>query len=481
MTQENSLFLPVRDYYPPRLVTCQLNETVVNAAIIMREQSTSCIIACDENEVPVGIMTDRDLRSKVVAGGLDPTALKVHEIMTSPVISVAEEDSFFEVLYQMSRHRIHRVGVVNADNRLISTINETDIIQLQTRSPQKLLKSIDEAKTVEKLKKLHKDLDDLVIFLFNSGVRTYDLVRLISLLNDQTVLRLIDILQQEQFPDLPRGFAFLVLGSEGRREQTLTTDQDNAIIYADDLSQEEIGRIKEFSRVLIDSLIEIGVPECPGGIMAKNEFWRRSLSEWREVIDSWISAPTGDNILNFSMFSDVRTLWGDSSLEKELKSHIVTRAQEKSLFLTRMAANVCQFTPPLGFFGGLKVDKRGENAGKIDLKKAGIFALSEGIKILALEAGCLGGSTREKLKHLATDKILDQEQIDDLAASFNLLSFFRLRGQVASATAGGNLSNSIAPQKLNRIEKGRLKIALEVVKSFQSTLKSHFRVSALGD
>ncbi len=320
-----------------------------------------------------------------------------------------------------------------------------------------------------------------MIFLFNSGVKTYDLVRLISLLNDQTVLRLIDILQQDQFPNLPQGFAFLVLGSEGRREQTLKTDQDNAIIYADNLSSQDIAQIDKFSQVLIDTLIAIGVPECPGGIMAKNDFWRRNLSEWRNVIDSWISAPTGENILNFSMFSDVRTLWGDSSLEKELKSHIVQRAQEKALFLTRMAANVCQFTPPLGFFGGFKVDKRGANAGKIDLKKAGIFALYEGIKILALEAGFLGGSTREKLKHLTDEKILAPDQIDDLAASFNLLSFFRLREQINAATAGEELTNSIAPQSLNRIEKGRLKVALEVVKSFQSTLKAHFQVSALGD
>ncbi len=148
MSQENSFFLPVKNHCSQNLVTCRLGETVTNAAIIMRQCSISSLIICDDNDVPVGIMTDRDLRSKVVAEGLDPSTLKVSEIMTSPVISVTEDDSFFEVLYQMSHHRIHRVGVVNSANRLIGIINETDILQLQTRSPQKLLKSIDEAETI---------------------------------------------------------------------------------------------------------------------------------------------------------------------------------------------------------------------------------------------------------------------------------------------------------------------------------------------
>jgi len=481
MSQENSLFLPVKNHCQGEMVTCRLDETVVNAAIIMRDKRTSCMIVCDDNEVPVGIMTDRDLRSKVVAAGLNPADLKVEEIMTSPVVAVSEKDRFFEVLYQMSRHRIRRVGVVDQQDRLIGMVNETDIIQLQNRSPQQLLNAIDVAETVEELKKLHLDLEELVTFLFHSGVRTYDLVRLISLLHDQTALRLIAILQRDRFPSLPNRFAFLVLGSEGRREQTLKTDQDNAIIYADDLPPDEVGQVEEFSRALIDTLIEIGVPECPGGIMAKNAFWRRNASAWRAAIDGWISAPTGENILNFSMFSDVRTLWGDPSLEQELKAHIVGRAQEKTLFLARMAANVCQFVPPLGLFGGIKVAKKGENAGTIDLKKAGLFALAEGIKILALESGRLGGSTREKLIVLAEEKILEQKQVDDLAAAFNLLCFFRLREQVSAATAGEEPTNTITPESLNRVEKGRLQIALEVVRSFESTLKSHFRVSMLGD
>ncbi len=479
MSEESTFFLPVRDYYRRDLITCHVEDKVIDAAQLMREKSISSLIACDDRGEPVGIMTDRDLRTKVVATGLDPNDMVVREIMNAPVISAKEEDSLFEVLYQMSRHRIHRVGVVNQENRLVGIINESDIIRLQNRSPQQLLRSIDEAQTLPELKTIHDTTEELISYLSRSGVRTKDLVRLISLLNDQITLQLIAILRRTRFPELPQGFAFLVLGSEGRREQTLKTDQDNAIIYADNLSAKDVAQVEDFSQALIDALIEIGVPECPGGIMAKNPFWRRSLSAWRETLDSWIRVPSGENILNFSMFSDMRTLWGDPSLDQQLRDYVIQCAQENAIFLAHMANNVCRFVPPLSFFGKIKTEKQGEHAGEIDLKKAGIFAITEGIKTLALEIGILGGSTSDKIQQLQEQGILESKHCKDLEAAFNLLSFFRLRGQVDAVASGETPDNFISPSSLNRVEKGRLQIALEVVQSFESTLKSHFNLNLL--
>ncbi len=479
MSEESTFFLPVKDYYRRELITCHIDDKVLDAARVMRDSSVSSVIACDDQGEPVGIMTDRDLRSKLVAAGLDPKEIAVREIMNAPVIAVNETDSLFEVLYQMSRHRIHRVGVINQENRLVGIINESDIIRLQNRSPQKLLRSIDEVQSLSELKAIHNTSEELITFLSRSGVRTMDLVRLISLFNDQICLKLIEILQRDSFPDLPSGFAFLVLGSEGRREQTLKTDQDNAMIYADNLSAAEIKQVEAFSQALIDGLIDIGVPECPGGIMAKNPFWRRSSSAWRHALDNWIHTPTGENILNFSMFSDMRTLWGDASLAQQLRDHVVKCAREEAIFLAHMANNVCRFVPPLSFFGNIKTEKQGEHAGEIDLKKAGIFAITEGIKTLALELGILGGSTYEKITLLQEKGVLDSKQARDLEAAFNLLSFFRLRGQIDEVATGQEPDNFLSPSSLNRVEMGRLQIALEVVQSFESTLKSHFKLNLL--
>lgn len=479
MSDEATFFLPVKDYCRRNLITCNINDTVMVAAEIMREKNISSLIACDDNSQPIGIMTDRDLRNKVVAGGLDPLIAKVNAVMTTPVISVYEDDSLFEVLYQMSRNRIHRVGVIDTQKTLVGLINESDIIRLQDRSPQRLLQAVDAAESIADLKKIHHDSEQLVVFLSRNGVRTNDLVQMISLINDQITSQLIGLLKQGRFKDMGTKSAFMVLGSEGRKEQTLKTDQDNAMIIADDASSADIADIEAFSQILIDALIEIGVPECPGGIMARNEFWRRSLADWKSAIDSWVGSPSSQNILNFSMFSDMRTLCGDPSLELQLKEYIIQVAEENSIFLARMAQNVCRFPPPLGMFGQIKVESTGTHLGSLDLKKAGIFALTEGIKILALSAGILGGSTHERLAVLQQKDILSQAQVNDIEASFNLLTFLRLRGQINSAAAGHEITNYISPGSLDRVEKGRLKLALEVVKSFQGSLNQHFQLDML--
>ena len=479
MSEESTFFLPVKDYCRRQIITCNINDTVMAAAEIMRDKGISSLIACDNNNQPIGIMTDRDLRNKVIAGGLDPLVVKVSEVMTTPLISVHEDDTLFEVLYRMSSNRIHRVGVVNANNALVGLINESDIIRLQNRSPQRLLQSVDEAQSIDDLKKIHQESDQLIVFLSQNGVRTKDLVQLIALLNDQITAHLIGLLKQGRFKDMGKKSAFMVLGSEGRQEQTLKTDQDNAMIIADDASADEIADIEAFSYILIDALIEIGVPECPGGIMARNEFWRRSLSDWKSAIDNWIGTPSGENILNFSMFSDMRVLCGDRVLESQLKEYVIQVAGENSLFLAKMAQNVCRFSPPLGLFGQIKTESSGTHLGSLDIKKAGIFAITEGVKILALSEGVLGGTTLERLATLQEKDILSKELVSDIEASYNLLTFLRLRGQVDSAAAGREVTNYISPVSLDRVEKGRLKLALEVVKSFQGTIRHHFQLNML--
>jgi CBS domain-containing protein len=304
-------------------------------------------------------------------------------------------------------------------------------------------------------------------------------VRVIAHLNDRLLLRLIALLREGEFPDLPEGFAFIVLGSEGRQEQTLTTDQDNAIIYADALSDEEVLLIERFARALIDQLIALGVPPCPGGIMASRAEWRRSLGGWSDVLDGWLASPTPEHLLNASMFFDLRTLHGDSCLERALKEHILRWLQLEPMFLRYAAAGVLRFKPPLGWFGRIKVEQKGDHRGLLDIKKAGIFAITEGVKVLALEAGILDGGTRERLAALVTAGTLSPVQAEDLESSFNFMVHLRLRGQVAALQAGREPTNFIDLRQLNRMEVGRLRLALEGVRTFQSFLSLRFSLDLL--
>jgi CBS domain-containing protein len=395
--------------------------------------------------------------------------------MSSPVITISEDEYLFEALHRFSRHRIHRLVVTGPTGELAGIITDSDILRVQTRSPQQLVREIEEAATLDELKGLHQRVQGLVRHLIGTGVRIKDMVRLIAHLNDRVVVRLIDLLKAERFSGLTDRFAFVVLGSEGRSEQTLTTDQDNALVYGDDLAAGELQQLQEFSRVLIDSLIEIGVPSCPGGIMAKNDQWRRSLDQWRSVLDQWFATPTPEHIMNVSMFSDLRMLSGDFSLELALKDHVSGRLQGNELYLGHMTANLLRFAVPLGWFGKIKTEK-GEHSGRVDLKKAGIFAITEGVKILSLGHGVQEIGTAERIGQLAGQGVLTQKEADDLIASFYALVHFRLRTQVDAISKGQKPDNRITLAELNRMEQERLKASLEGVRSFLKSMGRRYQL-----
>ncbi len=475
MAQENIFFLSIEEVCQREMVTCSPNKGLVAAADLMRQKNVSSLVVTDRG-FPIGIVTDRDLRNKVVCRGINPTEFFVSDVMHSPLITLTEENFVFEALFLMSRHRIHQIVIVAADGKLVGILSNTDILRLQTRSPQQMLFEIEEAATVDDLKRLHVQVQSLVEHLIGTGVRTPELVRLISHLNDRILIRLIELLRSDRHPDLPDKFAFIVLGSEGRQEQTLTTDQDNAIIYSDDLTADEVARIEAFSYDLIDTLISIGVPPCPGGIMAKNDFWRRSLSGWKDILNGWLSKADQKNIMNGSMFFDLRALYGDQDLVQDLKQHITAYLSRDSSFLARTAKNVLRFKTPIGMFGRFKLETEGVHRGKMDIKKAGIFAITEGVKVLSLETGSLDGGTHERIKSLAKSGVLSRDLSEDLEASFSFLVSLRLRGQVTAISAGEETSNYIILNQINHMEQGRLRLAFEAVKSFQEFLELHFQL-----
>jgi len=478
MAEENVFFLPVREVCRRQVTTCAPDAPLVTVAATMREQNISSVVVCVEG-APVGIFTDRDLRNKVVAAAADPCTLVVRQVMNAPLVTVGEEEFLFEALYRMSQHGIHRVVVVDAQGRLAGIVTDSDILRLQRRSPHQLVRQIEEAQDTAELASLHGRVQGLVGHLLGTGVRTRDLVRLIAHLNDRIVLRLIALLRVGRFASLPEHFAFVVLGSEGRQEQTLTTDQDNAIVFADDLDPAEVAELAAFSAELTAGLIAIGVPACPGGIMARNEAWRRSESGWTEALEHWLVTPTPENILKGSMFFDLRTLCGSPGLERTLKARLAEHLRRDTAFLMHAAANVLRFKPPLGWFGRIRAEQHGELGGCLDVKKAGIFAITEGVKVLALESGILDGGTRERMQALVAAGVLEGGAAEDLGAAFDFLVYLRLRGQVEAIRAGREPSNFIPLDQLNRMERGRLRLALEGVKSFQGFLHRHFRLDPL--
>ena len=478
MAEDNQFFRAVRDFCQRDVVTCAPGDSLVDAVGIMRSKNISSIVVISDGK-PHGIFTDRDLRNKVVAQGRTPTELTVADIMHSPLTVIGEDDVLYEALYRMSRQKIHRLVVVDDAGLLTGIITDTDILRLQAHSPHQLVLDIEKAASIDDLRDLHARIQQLVLHLSGTGIAIRDLVKLIANLNDQVLIRLIGLLRAEKYHDLTDGFAFVVMGSEGRSEQTLSTDQDNAIVYDDALGADEIARLEAFSVELIDSLISIGVPPCPGGIMAKNAAWRRSLADWKQTLNRWLTTPTPEHVMTGSMFMDLRTLYGRDDLVQNLRDQAFRTMSEDQGFLMRMAQNMTNFLPPLNWLGRIKVEKSGPHRGKVDIKKAGIFAITDGIKALAIEARKLDGSTHDRMEALVAAKVLKAGDAADLRASFDFMVKLRLRGHVEALRAEATPTNYISLELLNAMEKGELKLALEGVARFQSFIKHHFNLQLL--
>jgi CBS domain-containing protein len=478
MAEDSLFFRPVKEHCQRAVVACAPDDALVDVAKTMREKNISSVLVC-ENKLPSGIFTDRDLRNKVVAAGTDPSTLRVRDVMHSPLSLIGENAPLYEALYRMSREGIHRLAVVDGKGKLAGIITDGDILRLQSHSPHQLVLDIERAKDRDELKAVYGRIQRLVLHLSGTGIGTREMVRMIAHLNDQILLRLIALLCQDRFADLPARFAFVVLGSEGRGEQTLLTDQDNAIVYGDELGADKIRKIEKFAKELIDSLIAIGIPPCPGGIMANNEEWRRSVGKWSEQLDRWLQAPRPAHVLSCGTFVDIRTIYGDPSFEQDLKKQLYDHVKRDKLFLMRMVENTLRFVPPIGWFGRIKGEKDGEHSGMLEIKKAGIFAISEGVKALAIQAGKLKGSTHQRLEALVKDKVVNKKMAETIAESFDFLVLMRLRGQVEAVREGRKPDNYIPLERLNMMEIGRLQIALKGVEKFQEFIKGHFNLHLL--
>lgn len=476
MEEEKLFFSHIKDICIKDVITCSSGDNIQLIARLMKENNISGVIVTERN-VPVGVITDRDLRNKVLADNIPTNELKAFNIMSSPVISIQENQYVFDAVYLMTKNKIHRLVVVDEMGQLYGIITDTDIIKQQTNTPLYFIRDLEYAHTLDDLKKINKKIVELIRYLLKSGIKTRDLVRFISHVNDSIIIRLINLLVQEKYYALPSNFSFLVLGSEGRMEQTLKTDQDNAIVYEDSFSERDKEIIEDFSKKLIDALIYIGVPECPGGIMAKNPQWRRSYSEWAKALKNWISEPTAENILNYSMFSDLRAICGENAFEKKLKFIIKSMVEENEIFLAHMAKNILRFPPPLGFLGRIKTESSGNYKGAIDIKKAAIFSITEGVKVLALKIGELNGGTLDKIQKLMEHEVLPYDELLELQTSYNFLINLRLKNNLNQFFSGKELSNCIFISDLNNIEKDRLKIALSIVKRLHSFLTETFSLN----
>ncbi|MDG4476579.1 DUF294 nucleotidyltransferase-like domain-containing protein [Thiovibrio frasassiensis] len=454
--------------------------TIQEAAALMSEHHVGCLLvhAVDDPEKIIGIITDRDLRKKVVAAGLD-FQQPVQSIMSGPVQTVLSQALCFDVLLKMMATGVHHLAVERT-GRIIGVITSHDIMLLQGHSPYYLLKEIRGQQQITDLYPLAKKIPEVIRGLIGEGAKAGNITQMIAILNDHILERMLTLLEKELgIPPVP--YCWLLMGSEGRREQTFKTDQDNAILYADpaDEAQREAAEtyFKAFAAKAIEHLVNCGYPLCPGEVMAINPRWCQPLSAWKHYFERWVADPDPQELRYATIFFDFRAGFGEALLAEELRNHLNKQIAGRELFLFHLSRQCTEIRVPLSFFKNFIVEKDGEHKNRLDIKRQGLTPFVNFARVLALKFGIKETNTLARLKALMEGELILGELWSAASEAYELQMQQRLVHQLRQIEAGINPDNYIDPADLSDLERRMLKEAFTVIERLYGVLDQMYPVT----
>ena len=461
-------------------VACSQDRPVREALELMRLSNVGSILLTDSTDAPVGMFTLKDLRDRVVlhgagSGGCDIDQ-PMRQVMTQNPFSLPDSALAFEAALAMARLSIHHVVVTHAD-RVVGVISEKDLFALQQVGVSRIASELRVAEDVASLKRAAEDIRLLARNLMAQGVGAEQLTRLISQLNDQLTQRILHLTFAENCP-AGVDWCWLALGSEGRFEQTLHTDQDNGLIFTvpDGQTAEHVRALMQIAaRRANEWLDACGFPLCTGEIMASNPKWCLSLDEWQATFSDWIFRGDAPVLLNASIFFDFRALAGDEALAEQLRNWLNGRIKEKRLFLKLMVQNALGNRPPVGLVRDFVVDGAGEEAHTIDLKIHGATLFVDAARIFALSAGLSETGTVQRLRGAGEAWKLSRQEVEAWVESFLFIQQLRLRLHQSQLQQDRRLSNRFDPERLTNVERQSLKEAFRQARKLQGRLESFFQ------
>ena len=455
------------------MITAPMDAPVREAAGLMSRHKISSLVLLDADGFPAGILTDRDLRDKVVAKGRN-TAGPASSIMSVTLIKSESGDYCFEALLKMVRYNIHHLLVVNR-GEIRGMITSHDFMMLQGNSPLSVAREIEGQGTIDGLIPVSKKINRIITVLVKERARASNITRIITEVNDRLLRKVLEI-TEKKFGPPPVPYCWIVFGSEGRKEQTFRTDQDNAIIYDDPRDDEEaVGAyFHSFALSMRESLAKCGFPPCRADYMASNPRWRRPLKVWKSYFAEWINTPTPEAILFTLIFFDFRPVYGDFTLAERLRAYLGTVLKNQNRFLMSMADEILRNKPPLGFWGAFKVEKSGEHKNAINIKMNGLAPIVDAARHSALHKGVYNTSTIERLRELKDKRSMISEFCDELEQAFEFLMSLRIRRQFDRMEAGAEPDNFINPGALGHLERKMLGESFKIIARTQESIKAHY-------
>lgn len=436
--------------------------SILQALQKLQEIRAKVIIVKEEDGY--SIVTDTNLRERVLMGE-NNTSRTIASIATKNLITIDKEDFLFNALLLMTHNGIKRVVVVEHE-QIVGVLEQIDLLSYFASHSHLVAVQIDKAQTLEDLKALEQDFRNLIITLRSKGVKVRYITKLIATLNFKIYRKVFEMCVDAQ---LQEQCALIVMGSEGREDQTLRSDQDNALIIK---GGSDVSLFKEPMMRLNSYLLELGFPKCSGNVMVSNEYWRRDVASYKELIEKWTYDMSEESVQNLSIFLDAKCVAGDCELLSELTEYLHSRFHARDDVLAHIAKAVLNFETPLSLFSGFVLEKEHNN--RLDLKKGGIFALVHGVRTLSLQYEIKVTNTTERIKELNNLGVIDKTFATELIESFDTLSSIRLKAMLEAKTM--EEANFINPRTLEKNQRDLLKDSFKIINKFKKFMTFHFHL-----
>ena len=437
--------------------------SILEALQRLQELRAKVIIVKEEDAY--SIVTDTNLRERVLMGEND-ISKPIASIASKNLITIDKEDFLFNALLLMTHNGIKRIVVLEHE-KIVGVLEQIDLLSYFASHSHLVAVQIDKAQTLEDLKALEQDFRNLIVTLRAKGVKVRYITKLIATLNFKIYKKVFEMCVSEELQDK---CALIVMGSEGREDQTLRSDQDNALIIKNGVDKE---LFSEPMMRLNSYLLELGFPKCNGNVMVSNEFWRRDVTSYKELIEKWTYDMNEESVQNLSIFLDAKCVAGDCELLHELIEYLHGKFHARDDVLAHIAKAVLNFETPLTLFSGFVLEKEYNN--KLDLKKGGIFALVHGVRTLSLQYEIKATNTTERIKELNNLGVIDKTFATELIESFDTLSSVRLKAMLEAKTI--EEANFINPRTLEKNQRDLLKDSFKIINKFKKFMTFHFHLN----
>jgi CBS domain-containing protein len=466
------MLVRVKDMYlqKPFYVDGQLD--LVSVCRLMSQAKLTHALVRDQQDGAqrIGMFTTTDLRDALLHA-VPADQLKVSEVARYDLISLEPQAELFDALLIMLRHRIHRVLVKDGDT-ILGLLSQLDLMSFMSNHSHLITLQVEQATTIEELQTAALQVDDSIKLLQRGGMRIEIISRLVSELNSQIFARLWTLLAPLE---LIQNSCLLVMGSEGRGEQILKTDQDNALLLCDGYTLTDL---PDITRRFSEHLLQFGYPPCPGDIMVTNPMWCQALASFRESIGQWLFGVDPEGKMHLAIFMDARAVAGDASLLADARAHALKLALGSDTFVARMASAIDQFPEPAQHWWSKLPLIGSREPETFDLKKIGTFPIVHGARALALQYRLDALGTVERLQTLANRELLPAPLVRDLIETLRMLMALKLRNNLRQRSLGQAVSNLVELSSLGALDRDQLREALSIIRQFKQFLRHHYRLEA---